>query len=117
MKQSKDFAKKEENIMWRLQKTLYGTVHGSYDWFKTLSHTYRELHYKQLQAKPMIHTQYNRENFTIIYTYIGDTISSLSDKKKAKQAKKRLEKCYNVKTMMKVDHILDIKIEKVKKDL
>jgi len=40
-----------------------------------------------------------------------------SDKKEAEKAKQELEECYDVKIMEKVDHMLEIKVEKIEKEI
>ena len=52
----------------------------SHDQFKTLSQVYKDLDYKQLQAKLTIRTRYNEEKFTIICTYINNIMNRLFDK-------------------------------------
>jgi len=81
IEQFKDFVERGENMMWKLWKTLYGTMQDSHDWFKILSHVYKELGYKQSWAEQMIHIWCNRENFTITCIYPDDTMGSSSDEK------------------------------------
>jgi len=47
MEQPKGFAEGGGDMVWKLWKTLYGTMQEGHDWFKTLSHTYQDLGYKQ----------------------------------------------------------------------
>ena len=103
--------------MWKLWKTLYGTMQGGHDWFKTLSHTYQDLGYKQSRAEPTIRTQQDGEKFTITCTYTDDTMGRSLDEKEAEKAKKELEEQYDVKTMKEVNHMLGIKVEKVGEDI
>jgi len=46
MKQPQEFTEKEGDMVWKLCKTLYGTIQGRHDWFKTLSTAYKKLEYK-----------------------------------------------------------------------
>jgi len=46
----------------------------------------------------------------IICIYTDIITNGLSDKEKAEKAKQKLEKCYDVKIIKEVNHILDIKI-------
>ena len=46
IKQPQKFVKKRSDIVWKLCKTLYRTIQGRHDWFKTLSTTYKKLEYK-----------------------------------------------------------------------
>ena len=91
MKQPKGFVLEGGDIVWKLCKTLYSTMQECYDWFKTLSQTYKDLGYKQSQAEPAIWTHYNREKFMIIYTYTDDTMSRSSDIEETERVKWELE--------------------------
>ena len=51
----------------------------------------------------------------IMYTYTDIIINGLSDKEKAEKVKQKLEKCYDMKMIKEINHILDIKIKKVAK--
>ena len=47
IEQPKGFVEEGGNMVWKLRKTLYSTMQRGHDWFKTLSHTYYDLGYKQ----------------------------------------------------------------------
>ena len=49
--------------------------------------------------------------------YTDDTIDGSLDKKEAERAKKELEKHYNVKSIKKVNHMLEIKMERMKDEI
>ena len=49
--------------------------------------------------------------------YTDDTIDGLLDKKEAERAKKELEKHYNVKSIKKVNHMLEIKMKRIKDEI
>ena len=56
-----------------------------YDWFKILSQSYKDLSYKQLQAKFTIQTHYNEEKFIITCIYINDTMSKFLNMKEVEK--------------------------------
>lgn len=96
---------------------LYRTIQDSYDLFRTLSKVYKSLGYKQSHMKLTIKIRHNRKKFTITYTYTDDTMNDSSDKKEIKKAKQELEECYDAKAIKKIDHILGIKVEKIKEEI
>jgi len=46
MEQPQEFSEKRGDIVWKLCKTLYGTIQGKNDWFMILSTAYKKLEYK-----------------------------------------------------------------------
>jgi len=41
MEQPRGFEEGGDNLVWKLQKTLYGTMQGAHDWAKNLDHTFK----------------------------------------------------------------------------
>ncbi|KAJ3564398.1 hypothetical protein NP233_g8320 [Leucocoprinus birnbaumii] len=117
MEQPQGFVEGGGDKVWKLQKTLYGTMQGGHDWFKTLSKTYKELGYHQSLAEPTIRTRRDGEKFTITCTYTDDTMGGLSDRGEAERAKRELGEKYEAKVMKQVDHMLGIKVEMVEEGI
>ncbi|KAJ3563743.1 hypothetical protein NP233_g8744 [Leucocoprinus birnbaumii] len=117
MEQPQGFSEGGGNMVWKLRKTLYGTMQGGHDWFKTLSKAYKELGYRQSLAEPTIRTRHNGEKFTITCTYMDGTMGRSSDEAEAERAKRELGEKFEAKVMKEVDHMLGIKVEAVEEGI
>ena len=115
MEQPEGFVEGEEREkVWKLHKTLYGTMQGGHDWFKILSKVYQELGYHQSRAEPTVRTRCTRDGkFMIICTYTDDTLGGSSEENEAVKAKQELKERFEVKVMPDIEHMLEIKVEKV----
>ncbi|KAJ3552017.1 hypothetical protein NP233_g12969 [Leucocoprinus birnbaumii] len=117
MEQPQGFSEGGGDMVWKLRKTLYGTMQGGHDWFKTLSKAYKELGYRQSLAEPTIWTRRDGEKFTITCTYTDDTMGGSSDSAEAERAKRELGEKFEAKVMKEVDHMLGIKVEVVEEGI
>lgn len=95
----------------KLNKTLYGTMDGAYNWWETLDAEMSELEYYCSKADPSVCFQHTDGNVTIMSTYTDDMTGIFSSCKEVQRAKDELGWKYEVKDLGDVNMILGIHIE------
>jgi hypothetical protein len=96
----------------KLNKTLYGTMDGAYNWWKTLDEEMSELGYYRSKADPSVRSRHANGNITITSTYTDDTTGISSSVDEAKRAKEELGWKYEIKDLGEANMILGIHIER-----
>ena len=95
----------------KLNKTLYGTMDGAYNWWETLDEEMSELGYYRSKADPSVRSCHTDKDITITSTYTDDTTGISSSVDEARRAKEELGRKYEVKDLGEVNLILGIHIE------
>ena len=85
MEQLREF-EEGDNHIWRLRKTLYGTIQGAHDWAKNLDRTFKGHEYYKSKADPQICSRVYDNELTLTSTWIDvlGTFSTFEDKILAK---------------------------------
>ena len=96
----------------KLNKTLYGTMDGAYNWWETLDAEMSELGYYRSKADPSVRSRHADGNVTITSTYTDDTTGISSSREEAERAKEELGWRYEVKDLGEADMILGIHVER-----
>ena len=96
----------------RLNKTLYGTMDGAYNWAETLNKEMGELGYYRSKADPAVRSRHANGNITITSTYTDDTTGISSSKEEAKRAKDELGWTYETKDLGDANLVLGIRINR-----
>lgn len=68
-----------ENIMFRLNKSLYGLKQASRNWFATFLETIQKAGYKQSKADYSLFTKANPDSFTAVLIYVDDILVTGND--------------------------------------
>ena len=96
----------------KLNRTLYGTMDGAYNWWETLDAEMSELGYYHSKADPSVCSRHANGNITIKSTYTDDTTGISSSPDEAKRVKAELGWNYEVKDLGEANMILGIHIER-----
>lgn len=96
----------------KLNKTLYGTMDGAYNWWETLDAEMSELGYYRSKADPSVRSRHADGNVTITSTYTDDTTGISSSCEEASRAKEELGWKYEVKDLGETNMILGIHVER-----
>ena len=81
----------------KLNKTLYGTMDGAYNWWETLDAEMSELGYYHSKAGPSVCSRHADRNVTITSTYTNNTTGISSSRDEAERGKEELGWHYEVK--------------------
>jgi len=108
MKQPKGFEKKGSDYVWKLKKTLYGTMQGAHDWAENLNKTFEGHGYYRSKADPQIRSRVLRDEFTLTSTWTDDVLEASSTIKGERQAKGKLQSSYEIKDLGEAKLILGI---------
>ena len=73
MKQPEGFVEPGfEDHVCKLIHTIYGTMQGTHDWYKTLTETYNKLGYVTSRADPCVRYKREDNGYTLTDTYMDD---------------------------------------------
>ena len=95
----------------KLNRTLYRTIDGAYNWWETLDAEMSELGYYHLKADPSVCSRHANGNVTITSTYTDNTTGISSSPEEAKRVKEELGWHYEVKDLGEANMILGIHVE------
>ena len=95
----------------KLNRTLYGTMDGVYNWWETLDAKMSELGYYCSKADPSVCSRHADGNVTITSTYTDDMTGISSSHEEAERAKDKLGWHYDVKDLGEANMILGIHVE------
>jgi len=88
---------REENLVYRTNKTLYGMMVSAHDWEKELSKTYNTLSYYQSKADLCVQHWVIDGEYMLQVTYTNDVIGGSMTKKERLKAIGELEGAYHIK--------------------
>ena len=75
MKQPEGYAEKnKENLVCKLQKSIYGLKQASRCWYNTMHNFLKELDYKQCSFDTCLYTKQVGANFVIIALFVDDLL-------------------------------------------
>lgn len=92
--------------VWKLLKTLYGTMQGAHDWAQNLDRTYEGHGYYKSKADLQIRSKVEDDEFTITSTWTDDVLRASSTKSGEAKAKDQLARSYEIKDLGDVQYIL-----------
>ncbi|KAJ3492187.1 hypothetical protein NLJ89_g11265 [Agrocybe chaxingu] len=87
----------KEDMVLRVNKTVYGMMQGAYDWEDELSRTYKGLGYYQSRADPCVRHRLIDGEYTLTCTYTDDVLGGSSSPAEKERAIGEMEGCYEVK--------------------
>ena len=110
MKQPKGFIESGcEDYVCKLVHTIYGTMQGAHNWYKTLNKTYNDLRYNASRADSCIHFKKENGNYTITDTYTDDIFGASNNDEEAKRRKDELGKVWEIKDMGENEYFLGMR--------
>ena len=112
MKQPEGFIKAGlEDHVTKLLHTIYGTMQGGHDWYKTLCNTCDDLDYTTSQADPCIHIKEENENYTITITYTDNTFGASNSEEEEKRRKDEIGKLWEIKDVGEAEFFLGMQVQ------
>ena len=98
MKQLEGFIKPGyKDHVCKLIHTIYGTMQGAHDWYKTLNKTYRDLGYTSSWVDPCVQFKKENGNYTLTNTYTDDVFGVSNSDKEEKKRKDEIGKLWKIK--------------------
>ena len=110
MEQPKGFEEGGADFMWKLRKTLYGTMQGAHDWAENLNKTFKGHGYYKSSADPQIRSKVVDDKLTITSTWTDDILGASSTLEGELSAKAQLGSSYEIKDLGEAKLILGMQI-------
>jgi len=112
MEQPKGFETGGDKNVWRLRKTLYGTMQGAHDWAENLDKTFEGHGYYKSRADPQIRSRVYDDELTLTSTWTDDILGASSTTKGERLAKAELGLSYEIKDLGEAKLILGMRIDR-----
>jgi len=112
MEQPREFEKKKDEYVWKLNKTLYGIMQGAYDWTQNLNRRFEGYRYYKSKANPQICSHVFGNKFMLISTWTDNILGVSSTLEGKTLAKNQLGTSYKIKNLGKVKLILEIYVDR-----
>jgi Reverse transcriptase (RNA-dependent DNA polymerase) len=100
-----------ENHVAKLVHTIYGTMQGGHDWYKTLSATYDDLGYTTSRADPCVRFVKDGNNYTITDTYTDDTFGASNNDAEIQKRKGEIGAIWEVKDVGETESFLGMRVQ------
>ena len=112
MKQPEGFVEPGmEDHVCKLVHTIYGTMQGGHDWYKTLSKTYDDLGYTTSRADPCVRFKKQDGNYTLTDTYTDDTFGASNNDEEIKKRKAEIGSVWDVKDVGETEYFLGMRVQ------
>ena len=113
MKQPEGYAKKnKENLVCKLQKSIYGLKQASRCWYNTMHNFLKELDYKQCSSDTCLYTKQVGANFVIIALFVDDLLIASNNMQLLQNEKRLLSGKFEMKDLGEAHYILGIQIKR-----
>ncbi|KAL3846133.1 hypothetical protein ACJIZ3_003536 [Penstemon smallii] len=112
MLQPEGFEEKEkENLVWRLNKSLYGLKEAPRCWYKRFDSFIMSLRYNRLSSDPCAYyKRFGIGNFIILLLYVDDMLVAGPNKDRIKELKAQLAREFEMKDLGPANKILGMQI-------
>jgi hypothetical protein len=101
-----------EDKVAKLIHTIYGTMQGGRDWYKTLGTTYDNLGYITSRADPCVRFIKDAEgNYTLSDTYTDDTFGASNSDEEIKRRKEEIGAVWEVKDVGELEYFLGMRVQ------
>jgi hypothetical protein len=112
MEQPEGFAEPGlENLKAKLVHTIYGTMQGRHDWWKTLDTTYNDLKYTTSRADPCVRYKKEGNEYTLTSTYTDDVFGASSSDEEIEKRKGEMGKIWDIKDVSRNEYFLGMQVQ------
>eukprot|EP00794_Sanderia_malayensis_P003564 gene3564-biopygen3051 len=102
----------KENLVCKLNKSLYGLKQASRCWFTTMDTFLKEKGYEQSKSDNCLYIKRVGEEFIIISLFVDDLLLACNSVQMLEKEKKELQKRFCMKDLGEVHYLLGIQIER-----
>jgi hypothetical protein len=106
-----------ENVVCRLNKSLYGLKQASRNWFSTFSEAIQKAGYQQSKADYSLFTKPHGPSFTAVLIYVDDILLTGNDLDEMKRLKEFLLKRFRIKDIGDLKYFFGIEFSRSKKGI
>ena len=100
-----------ENRKAKLVHTIYGTMQGGHDWWKTLDTTYNDLDYTTSRADPCVRYKKDGDDYTLTDTYNDDVFGTSSSDEEIRKRKDEMGKIWDIKDVSENEYFLGMRVQ------
>ncbi|XP_040374694.1 uncharacterized protein LOC112199378 [Rosa chinensis] len=111
------FSRQGENLVCRLNKSLYGLKQASRNWFSKFSNAIQKAGYRQSKADYSLFTRVVGNSFTAVLIYVDDIVITGNDPKAIELLKAFLHKEFRIKDLGNLKYFLGIEVSRSKKGI
>src|SRR5277367_1503505 len=112
MKQPEGFVEPGyEDYAAKLVHTIYGTMQGGHDWYKTLSTTFDKLGYTTSRADPCVRFKEENGNYSITDMYTDDIFGASKDDGEIRKRKDEIGKIWDIKDVGETEYFLGMRVQ------
>ncbi|BBH07384.1 wall-associated kinase 2, partial [Prunus dulcis] len=109
--------RQRENVVCRLNKSLYGLKQASRNWFSTFSDTIQKAGYQQSKAEYSLFTKAEGTSFTAVLIYVDDILLTGNNLQEMERLKKFLLNRFRIKDLGDLKYFLGIEFSRSKKGI
>lgn len=95
-----------EDHVCKLIHTIYGTMQGVHDWYKTLSGTFDKIRYITSCADLCVHFKKENRNYTITDTYTDDFFGASNTEEEGNKRKREIGEEWEIKDVGETEYFL-----------
>ena len=112
MKQPEGFVEPGfEDYVCKLVHTIYGTMQGAHNWYKTLTETYNRLGYTTSRADPCVRYKRENDDYTITDTYTDDVFGASTTNEEVERRKSEMGKEWEIKDVGETEYFLGMRVQ------
>jgi hypothetical protein len=100
-----------ENRKAKLIHTIYGTMQGGNNWWKTLDTTYNDLGYTTSRADPCVRYKKREDDYTLTDTYNDDFFGASSSDEEIENRKDEMGKIWDIKDVSENEYFLGMRVQ------
>lgn len=111
------FHSKGENLVCKLNKSLYGLKQASRKWFEKFSTTILSIGFVQSKANYSLFTHSQGSSFTILLVYMDDILLTSNDPNCVTKLKRLLDKKFSLKDLGSLRYFLGLEVARTDKGI
>ena len=100
------YSRQGENMVCRLNKSLYGLKQASRNWYSKFSSAIRKAGFTQSMADYSLFTKIHGESFTAVLIYVDDMVTTGNDPATITSLKRFLHEHFRIKDLGKLKYFL-----------
>ena len=111
MEQPEGFGKENNDLVCKLNKSVYGLKQSSRQWYEKMKKTLINIGFRQSYKEPCVFIMKSKESLIIIAMYVDDLLIFSNCPNEEAKVKEELSSRFKMKDLGRVSHILGIKVE------